>query len=356
MELELGLKLTRVADEFSSDFQISKDRAGPLFLSRETEAMFILTAHLNGYKRGNIKIDINEDGTLITVSGERQVKETVMVGWKVYKKDTETKAFKKAFKIPATVNLDKIDAKYNDDESTLTISMPKKVKGIQGIAVEEVKEVAELARDGSGNLQIWDEKVPKNETSDQEHNEITKSGQQEDSGENEVTKEEVPRKESESVLGSEGGGDHLQDEAHENGFHGKELTEKTKSSPSSEVPCVETEMQKQELVNENTEDDTRERMEPELDRAESLDTMQVKNEAQNENDHIQDEESERHTQEEEDQETEAGRGEEGEPKKRSKRCKMCTPIVAAGSAILLSFVVFVIHIIRSKNETSKRKN
>ncbi|XP_073315751.1 uncharacterized protein [Primulina huaijiensis] len=287
MGLELGLKLTGVADEFTSDFQISKDRAGPLFLSRETEAVFILSVHLNGYKRGDIKIDINEDGTLISVSGERQVKERVMVGWKVYKKDTETKAFKKAFKIPATVNLDKIKAKYNDDESTLTISIPKKVKGIQGIAVEEVKEVAKL-----------------------------------------------------------------------NGFDGKEFTEKTKSSPSkqSKVPCVETETKKQELVNESTEDDARERIEPELHHAESLGTMQVKNEAQNENDQIQDEESERHTQEEEVQETEAGRGEEVQPKQRSKRCKTCTPIIAAGSAILLSFVAFVIHIIRSKNQTSKRKD
>lgn len=51
MELELGLKLARVADEFNSaDFQISKDRSGPLFLSRETDTMFILTAHLRGSK------------------------------------------------------------------------------------------------------------------------------------------------------------------------------------------------------------------------------------------------------------------------------------------------------------------
>lgn len=48
MELELGLKFTRVADEFTSDFQITKDRAGALFLSRETDTVFVLTAHLKG--------------------------------------------------------------------------------------------------------------------------------------------------------------------------------------------------------------------------------------------------------------------------------------------------------------------
>lgn len=46
--MELELKLARVADEFSTDFQIAKDRSGPLFLSTETASMFILTVHLRG--------------------------------------------------------------------------------------------------------------------------------------------------------------------------------------------------------------------------------------------------------------------------------------------------------------------
>ncbi|EYU36841.1 hypothetical protein MIMGU_mgv11b0192771mg, partial [Erythranthe guttata] len=110
MEMELGLKFTRVADEFTSDFQLMKDRAGPLFLSRETDSMFILTAHLKG---------------------------------------TETKVFKKVFKIPDGVFLDKIKAKFNEDESTLTITMPKKVKGIRGTHIEEIKENQELVKEGS---------------------------------------------------------------------------------------------------------------------------------------------------------------------------------------------------------------
>lgn len=49
MEVELGLKLTKCVDEFTStDLHIAKDRTGPLFVSNETETMFILTAHLKG--------------------------------------------------------------------------------------------------------------------------------------------------------------------------------------------------------------------------------------------------------------------------------------------------------------------
>lgn len=87
------------------------------------------------------------------------MQETVMVGWKLYKKETETKGFKKVFRIPQGVILDKIKATFNDDESTLSITMPKKAKGIRGgTAIEEVKDRPELVRAGSGSLQIADEK------------------------------------------------------------------------------------------------------------------------------------------------------------------------------------------------------
>lgn len=50
MELELGLKITKAMDDLvsMSDFRIAKDRAGSVFLSRENDDMFVLTAHLKG--------------------------------------------------------------------------------------------------------------------------------------------------------------------------------------------------------------------------------------------------------------------------------------------------------------------
>lgn len=51
MELEIGLKITHYRDDITSHahLQIAKDRSGPLFLSRETDTMFILIAYLKGY-------------------------------------------------------------------------------------------------------------------------------------------------------------------------------------------------------------------------------------------------------------------------------------------------------------------
>lgn len=51
MEVELGLKITRTKDDSTSisDFQFAKDRAGPVFLSKETDSTLTLTAHLKGF-------------------------------------------------------------------------------------------------------------------------------------------------------------------------------------------------------------------------------------------------------------------------------------------------------------------
>ncbi|MED6181564.1 hypothetical protein PIB30_020485 [Stylosanthes scabra] len=140
MEVELGLKITRIRDDSTSisDFQFAKDRAGPIFFSKETDVMFILTAHLKGYKKENIEINISEDGSEISVSGEKEVEEIHMM--MPFKKELKIKGFRKKFRIPGEIDLDRIKANYNQEEAVLRIVMPKRVKGMFGVGIEEVKE------------------------------------------------------------------------------------------------------------------------------------------------------------------------------------------------------------------------
>lgn len=141
MELELGLKITKTLDDtVSADFRLAKDRAGPVFLSTETDSSFILTAHLKGFKRENVKISIKQDGTQITISGAKPVQELVMTGRGMYKKEPEMRQFMKKFAIPEGIVLNQIKAKFIEEESVLKIYMPKLNKGIRGTSVEEVKE------------------------------------------------------------------------------------------------------------------------------------------------------------------------------------------------------------------------
>ncbi|KAL6504478.1 hypothetical protein OROGR_026401 [Orobanche gracilis] len=157
MDFELGHKLNRAAADFICNIQNVKDDAGPPFWSAEADAMFVLTAHLKGYKRKNLKIEINKDETLIAISGERHVIETLTVGWNVPKKDTETKRFIKVFRVPDGVILDMIKANYNEGDSSLKITMPKKVRGVRGTNIEEIKEKHEFEKAGSSILPIGGE-------------------------------------------------------------------------------------------------------------------------------------------------------------------------------------------------------
>jgi hypothetical protein len=91
-----------------------------------------------GYKKENIDININKDGTKLSVSGEKEVQEMQMIP---FKKELKIKGFRKKFKIPNGVVLDRIKAKYNEEEGVLTIVMPKIAKGVLcGVGIEEVKE------------------------------------------------------------------------------------------------------------------------------------------------------------------------------------------------------------------------
>ncbi|BFG40781.1 hypothetical protein CerSpe_270550 [Prunus speciosa] len=142
MDLELRLKITHTIDDHvsSANVRIAKDNSDPHFVSKETETTFVLTGHLKGYRRQHIEIDINEDGTQIAISGKKPVQEKVMIGWMMYKKEVEIGSFRKVFRIPNGVVLDRIKAKFKEHESTLTIVMPKSEKGIRDVEIEELKD------------------------------------------------------------------------------------------------------------------------------------------------------------------------------------------------------------------------
>ncbi|XP_054786002.1 uncharacterized protein LOC129292476 [Prosopis cineraria] len=144
MALELGLKITRTRAPDNatsiSELRISKSREGPVFVSTETHATFILTCYLKGYHRNSFEIKISEDGKEISINGEKPVQEILMMGRVMLKKNVETVGFRKVFKIPCGVVLDRISAKFDEDESLLKIVMPKLVKGICGVQIEEVRK------------------------------------------------------------------------------------------------------------------------------------------------------------------------------------------------------------------------
>ncbi|KAK2979602.1 hypothetical protein RJ640_020094 [Escallonia rubra] len=392
MELGMERKLTKVLDDVAcADLMIAKDRAGPLFLSTETEAMFILTAHLKGYKKGNIRIEINEDGTRIAISGEKQVRETVIVKWRLYKKEVEMESFRKAFKIPEGVVLDKIKAKYGEDESKLTVSMPKLVKGITGVRIEEV-QAEEVSKARSESLDIVADEV--NGLQQEEYRERKTNAAQEVDESTERLPEAHQTRQGELVEAMQG------KELHDLGRQAKEETQEEEiaaqkyrlkeqeilekgvespmSGPNHQMnqehrppggfPRVESEMEVQEYKQEKTSYGIQEE-EPvykkPFDQAENLRLKNATDEGQEEKTAETAIQEERKEEEKASAESQSSLGTAQEksfsdrstqtekPPPRKPKC--CAPLLA-GSALFVSIIVFAIHFITSKNQPSKTNN
>ncbi|CAK9134698.1 unnamed protein product [Ilex paraguariensis] len=366
MELELGLKLTRELNDFAAaDLLIAKDRDGPLFLSGETETMFILTAHLKGYKRENIKIDIIEGGTIITIGGEKLVPEMVVVGGKVLKKEEVMRGFRKAFTIPGVVILDKIKANLNEDELLLTITMPKSVKGVTRIQIVEVKEDM-LAWGFSGSLDFIGDKVTEKEKMKQdEYGEPEIVDVKQTDQAKQKLPEEYERREGYENLSpgkEEPAGSKVMHQEETQGEEANNSKERAKKKKE-----VESQLRGKELEEEKTSQGVRAPEEfkgdQQLHQAEDQDQhkenkiVRGKEIDGRENDTHEEVNGAKKT-----EEGESSRAEKEYPRDQStqtgetptKRFKICAPMFA-GSALLVSLIVFVIHVFRDKSQQSKKQ-
>ncbi|KAG7587302.1 Alpha crystallin/Hsp20 domain [Arabidopsis thaliana x Arabidopsis arenosa] len=195
MELELGLKITRTKDDVSSstDFRITSDSFGHLSLSRETNSVFFLILHLKGFKKDGIDIEINKEGNRIKISGRKKVEEMVLVKWVEWKKATEIKEFKKVFRIPEIVNLDKIKARFNEEDGTLTVTMRKKVKGITGLKIEEEEEVKDPVVEEKTEEKTEPEEEIKEEPKPEEEEEQEEAEEPQREEEEDKIEEEITR-------------------------------------------------------------------------------------------------------------------------------------------------------------------
>lgn len=110
----------------------------------------------------------------------------VLIKWVEWKKETEIKEFKKVFRIPEIVNLDKIKARFNEEDGTLTVTMPKKVKGISGLKIEDEEEEEE------------EEKTEPEEEEEEEIKEETKPEEEEEETEEQEREEEEEKIEEET--------------------------------------------------------------------------------------------------------------------------------------------------------------
>ncbi|KAL6315480.1 hypothetical protein AAG906_000774 [Vitis piasezkii] len=189
MEVELEINITP-----TNLPPITKD---PVFLSTETDTLFILVANLKGYQKEKLKIDKNEDGTQIAVSGEKVGSTSLQPFRRIsFRATPQVTKFRKVFWIPDGVVLDQIKAKFNEKESVLWIFMPKSVTEVSGVGVgvEEVKE-EEIGRRSDRRTPPVLVKVPEREISGKNEQEMKEGKKDVPKHEPEEVKEAIPKAE-----------------------------------------------------------------------------------------------------------------------------------------------------------------
>ncbi|XP_058188713.1 uncharacterized protein LOC131306470 isoform X2 [Rhododendron vialii] len=323
MEIELGLTISHAVDDFTP----SADHLYHV-VCRETDSMFILTAQIKGYEGEHVEIVINEDGTRMAIRAQKPFLENWTVGWKMHT------VKRKVFKIPDAVILDKIKAMFNEEVSVLTILMPKAMKGICGIGVEEVKEDQGIGTVGST-------RVVHDQVSEEKGNESPPPLVQKDQVVEGSTDDEILRVQRKT----EG-----EESEREECPRGITATKEDKSC--HEINKIDTSGPKQvtDVVKEVEGEKEMKKRGNEEKEQEQKDDVEEQNGLEKIREEVcHDDPPER--------EKEKSLGDEATQGNQppEKRSMICAPVIA-GSAFLVSIIVLVIHLKRKKNPPRKSEN
>eukprot|EP01018_Ginkgo_biloba_P041299 Gb_00079 [translate_table: standard] len=94
----------------------------PIIDLKETPEAHILIADLPGFRREDLRVQIDNWGTL-TISGERRVEELITIGWTWHQIERAGHRFRRRLKVPENLNFEGINAKF--ELGVLYVIMPK---------------------------------------------------------------------------------------------------------------------------------------------------------------------------------------------------------------------------------------
>ena len=93
----------------------------PLVNLHESQDGYVLTAELAGVAPENIQVSL--EGSTVTLSGERKIEYAVGEGTAVHRRERQSGSFRRAFELPAKIDLE--NAKATHKNGVLTLVLPK---------------------------------------------------------------------------------------------------------------------------------------------------------------------------------------------------------------------------------------
>ncbi len=89
---------------------------------KETENSFALELAAPGFDKNDLKVDVEEN--VLTLSAETKTEKTENTSENYTRREFNYSSFKRSFTLPETVDMDNIDASFNN--GVLHVSLPKK--------------------------------------------------------------------------------------------------------------------------------------------------------------------------------------------------------------------------------------
>lgn len=120
-------------DDFEEDFS-TKNTITPRMDVKETEKSYDIHFAVPGLKKEDIKINLEDDGTL-TVSGERKFNKEEKTD-RYHRVETQYGSFSRILRLPVDVKKDSIHAKYENGILELNLEKEKSKKEIKQIEVK----------------------------------------------------------------------------------------------------------------------------------------------------------------------------------------------------------------------------
>ena len=117
---EIQREMNQALRSFDSAYQGPRGVYPPVNLAESDEG-YTLTAELPGVSPEDIDVQI--EGATVTLSGQRKVEYAAGDGVAVHRRERQSGNFRRAFELPAEIDLDKASARH--ENGVLTLTLPK---------------------------------------------------------------------------------------------------------------------------------------------------------------------------------------------------------------------------------------
>lgn len=120
MRRDLAANRPPAAGQYNAAYQGTRGVYPSVNLTEDNQG-YVLTAEIPGVSPD--AVDVTVEGSTVTISGQRKIEYAAGDGTSVHRRERQSGTFRRAFELPAEINVDAAKATHRN--GVLTLSLPK---------------------------------------------------------------------------------------------------------------------------------------------------------------------------------------------------------------------------------------